>query len=110
MDTEVDVPNPSLTLVPGLYAEVRMKIDQRKDALCVPLDAIERSGESARVYTVQDSVIHAVPVSLGLESAQRIEVLSGLEPGQSVIVGRLAGLKDGQKVRPEPATFDTQGK
>jgi RND family efflux transporter MFP subunit len=111
MDTEVDVPNPSLTLVPGLYAEVDLKIDQRKNVLSVPLDAVERSGDTARVYTVQEpGVIHIVPVTAGLESALRVEILSGLEPGQSVIVGRLAGLKEGQRVRPQPASFDTQGK
>jgi RND family efflux transporter MFP subunit len=111
MDTEVDVPNPSLTLVPGLYAEVDLKTDQRQNVLSVPLDAVERSGDTARVYTVQEpGVIHIVTVTAGLESAQRVEILSGLEPGQSVIVGRLAGLKEGQKVRPQPASFDTQGK
>src|SRR5207237_7086199 len=40
MDTEVDVPNPALTLIPGMYAEVNLRVDERRDALSVPLDAV----------------------------------------------------------------------
>jgi RND family efflux transporter MFP subunit len=107
MDTEVDVPNPSLTLLPGLYAEVDLRLDQHDNVLAVPLDAVERTGDTARVYTVQEpGVIHIVPVTLGLESSQRVEIRSGLQEGEQVVVGRLAGLKEGQRVHAEPATFE----
>ncbi len=111
MDTEVDVPNPSLTILPGLYAEVDLRLDQHNNVLAVPLDAVERIGDTARVYTVQaPGVIHIVPVTLGLESSQRVEIRSGLQDGEQVVVGRLAGFKEGQKVLAEPATFESQGK
>ena len=59
MDTEVDVPNPSLTLIPGMYAEVNLHVEERKNALTLPLDAVEGTGASARVYLVQQQgVIH----------------------------------------------------
>jgi len=100
MDTEVDVPNPALTLIPGMYAEVNLRVDERKNALSVPLDAVDRSGSSARVYTVLPvGLIHIIPVVLGLENDQRVEVRSGLQEGDVVIVGRHAGLKDGQRVQ-----------
>jgi RND family efflux transporter MFP subunit len=100
MDTEVDVSNPSLTLIPGMYAEVDLRVDERSSALCVPLDAVDRSGSNPLVYTVQPSgVIHIVPVTLGMENAQRVEVRSGLQEGDVVVVGRRAGLKDGQPVQ-----------
>jgi multidrug efflux pump subunit AcrA (membrane-fusion protein) len=44
-------------------------------------------------------VIHIVPVTLGMENAQRVEVRSGLQEGDVVVVGRRAGLKDGQPVQ-----------
>lgn len=101
MDTEVDVPNPTLTLIPGMYAEVKLRLDSRANALSVPLDAVDRGGASPRVYTVASSgVIHVVPVMVGLENDQRIEVLSGLKEGDVVVVGRRAGLKEGQQVQP----------
>src|SRR4029077_17353975 len=48
MDTEVDVPNPALTLIPGMYAEVNLRVDERHNALAVPLDAVDRSGSMYR--------------------------------------------------------------
>jgi RND family efflux transporter MFP subunit len=104
MDTEVDVPNPSLTLIPGMYAEVNLRTDERHNVLSIPLDAVDRSGSGARVYTVTpDGVLHITPVTLGLESDQRVEVMSGLQEGDAVVVGRHAGLKDGQPVQVRPA-------
>jgi len=100
MDTEVDVLNPTLTLIPGMYAEVNLQIDSRRDALSVPLDAVDRSESAPRVFTVTSSGgIHIVPVALGLENDQRVEVRSGLQEGQVVVSGRLAGLREGQQVQ-----------
>ena len=100
MDTEVDVPNPALTLIPGMYAEVDLRVDERRGALSVPLDAVDRSGPSARVFTVTSAgVMRIIPVTLGLENDQRVEVLSGLQEGDVVVVGRHAGLKEGQQVQ-----------
>jgi RND family efflux transporter MFP subunit len=100
MDTEVDVPNPALTLIPGMYAEVNLRVDERRNALSVPLDAVDRSGSSSRVYAVSPTgMIRIVPVALGLENDQRVEVRSGLQEGDVVVVGRHAGLKDGQQVQ-----------
>jgi hypothetical protein len=44
-------------------------------------------------------MIQVTPVTLGLETAQRVEVQSGLQEGDVVVVGRRAGLKNGQKVQ-----------
>jgi RND family efflux transporter MFP subunit len=102
MDTQVDVQNPSLTLVPGMYAEVNLNLDDRKGALTVPIDAIEGAGNAAHVFVVRDSgVVQSVPVTVGLETAQKVEILNGLQLGDVVIVGRHSGLKNGQKVTPK---------
>jgi RND family efflux transporter MFP subunit len=104
MDTEVDVPNPTLTLIPGMYAEVNLRTDERRNVLSIPLDAVDRSGSAARVYTVTaDGILHITPITLGLESDQRVEVMSGLQEGDAVVLGRHAGLKDGQQVQVRPA-------
>ncbi len=99
MDTEVDVPNPALTLIPGMYAEVTLRLDGRTNVLTVPIDAVDRSGPSPRVFSVTPAgVIHIVPITTGLETAQRVEVQSGLQEGDAVVVGRRAGLKEGEQV------------
>ena len=103
MKTEVDVPNPTLVLVPGMYAEVDLFTEQRKHVLTVPVEAVDGSGSSARVFTVQPSgIIQIIPVGLGIETARQIEIRSGdLKEGDDVIVGSRAGLKDGNKVQPK---------
>lgn len=99
MDTEVDVQNPSLTLIPGMYAEVNLHIAESRGALAVPLDAVDRSTAAARVFVVASGVIHIVPVTLGLETDQNVEILSGVREGDTVVAGRHAGLREGQKVQ-----------
>jgi RND family efflux transporter MFP subunit len=101
MKTEVDVPNPSLVLVPGMYAEVDLETEQRKDVLSVPVEAVDGSGTAARVFTVQsDGTVRIIPVALGIETAHAIEIRSGnLKDGDRVVVGSRAGLKEGSKVR-----------
>ncbi len=95
MKTEVDVPNPTLVLVPGMYAEVDLVTEQRRNVLSVPVEAVDGSGSSARVFTVQPSGrIEVVPVGLGIETARRIEIRSGdLKEGDNVVVGSRSGLQ-----------------
>lgn len=106
MKTEVDVANPTLELVPGMYAEVDLITEQRKDALTVPVEAVDGSGDSARVFTVQPAgTIRILPVRIGIESAQRVEVRSNeLHLGDEVVVGSRSNLKEGMKVRPKVVT------
>jgi RND family efflux transporter MFP subunit len=103
MKTEVDVPNSTLELVPGMYAEVDLITEQRRGVLTVPVEAIDGSGNSARVFTVQPSgAIQVIPVSLGIEDARRVEIRSrGLKQGDVVVVGPRSGLKDGLRVLPK---------
>lgn len=99
MDTEVDVPNPDLTLIPGMYAEVKLHIAEGRGALAVPLDTVDRSTSDARVYVVAPpGMIHIVTATLGLETDQNVEITSGLREGDVVVAGRHAGLREGQAV------------
>jgi RND family efflux transporter MFP subunit len=101
MKTEVDVPNPSLVLIPGMYAEVDLITDQKRGALAIPVEALDVSGTGARVFVVGPSgAIRVLPVVPGIETAQQVEIKSGdLKEGDRVVVGSRAGLKDGDAVR-----------
>jgi multidrug efflux pump subunit AcrA (membrane-fusion protein) len=90
-----------LKLIPGMYAEVSLRVEERKGVLSVPLDAVDRSDTSTpRVFKVtQAGMLRVVAVKLGLETDQRVEIKSGLEEGDAVVTGRHAGLKDGQQVQ-----------
>jgi len=109
MATEVDVPNSDGTLIPGMYAEVRLHLADRKDVLSVPLDAVDGIGTSApQAWVVHDDTAHLVSVKPGLQTASRIQILSGLSAGDHVIVGRHTGLAEGEKVSPALATYEPQ--
>ena len=111
MKTEVDVPNPRLELIPGMYAEVDLTTEQRKNVLSVPVEAVDGSGDSARVFTVGASgVIQILPVRLGIQTAQRVEIRSGdLREGDNVVVGSRSDLKSGVTVQSKLVTLTGDG-
>ncbi len=108
MDTEVDVPNPDLVLIPGMYAEVRLTMQDHPKALTVPLDAIDGAGSnSQRAYVIgPDHTVRVVNVTTGLENSDRVEVLAGLQDGDMVVIGRHAELRQGERVRPRLVESD----
>jgi RND family efflux transporter MFP subunit len=101
MITEIEVPNPNLELMPGMYATVVLKVEKRLQALAVPTEAV--SGEKApTVYVVNhDNQIEERAVKLGLETPDKYEVLSGLQEGDLVVIGNRSGFQAGQKVEPK---------
>jgi RND family efflux transporter MFP subunit len=101
MHTEVDVPNPNRILLPGLYAEAVLTLDQKVKVLAVPIQAVNQS-ERNTVYVVTPSnKIEIRPVKLGIQTATDAEVLSGLTEGESIVVSDRSGLKAGQEVQPK---------
>ena len=101
MITEIEVPNPKLELVPGMYATVLLKVEKRPQALAIPTEAVI-AGSPPTVYIVNpDNRIEERPVKLGLETPDKYEVLSGLHEGELVVIGNPSGFQAGQKVRPK---------
>jgi RND family efflux transporter MFP subunit len=110
MDTEVDVPNHDGTLIPGMYAEVHLHLAARQNVLSVPLDAVDGLGTSVQhAYVVRDGIVHLITVKTGLQTPTRVEILSGLQSGDKVIVGRHTGLSDGETVDAEPSGYESNG-
>ena len=101
MHTEVDVKNPDRVLVPGLYAEADLTLEQREDIPSIPLQAVNHEAAKTTVFVVNPSgVVEDVPVTLGLQTASDAEVVSGLHEGEQVVVSDRSGLKPGEKVTP----------
>jgi RND family efflux transporter MFP subunit len=107
MDTEVDVPNPDGSLIPGMYAEVHLHLAARPHVLSAPLDAVDGLGTSSQqAWVVRGGIVHLTSVTTGIETPVRVEILSGLNDGDNVIVGRHTGLADGERVDAEPVTYE----
>ena len=85
--------------LPGMYAEVRLTTERKDDVLLVSKRALVREEEAVFVFVVQpDDTAKRVRVELGLEDAERAEVLSGLSEGDEVVITGQAGLSDGGKI------------
>lgn len=102
METEVDVPNPTGELIPGMFAEVDLTLAASKDALAVPVSALKERDGGRSVYVVDTSGKVAIRrVETGIETALLSEVRKGLEPGDMVIVSNAGQLTAGQTVKPK---------
>ena len=106
MHTEVNVPNPTGELLPGVYAEATLTLTRIGDALAVPVEAIDRGADRPSVWIVDASNhIERRAVELGIEgqTENETEVLSGLHEGEEVIISDRAGLHAGETVTPHLA-------
>jgi RND family efflux transporter MFP subunit len=102
METEVDVVNPQMVLMPGMYAEAVLELEKRVRTLAVPVTALANMDTAANVLVVSPSrQLERWPVKLGIETPDRIEVLAGLREGDLVLVGSRSQFKAGQTVEPK---------
>ena len=106
MDTEVDVPNPDLVLIPGMYAEATLTLERRNDVLTIPILAVDigsdESSGQALVVTPENR-IESRKLQLGVQTETKIEVKSGLREGELVVTGNRANIKPDHLVRPKLA-------
>jgi RND family efflux transporter MFP subunit len=102
METEIDFDNRDGHLIPGMYAETRLSLRTKKDALTIPLEAVTRNGNDATVLAVNaKNIVEERHVRLGVEDEKRVEVVSGLTDGERVIIGNRSEFHNGQRVQPK---------
>ena len=106
MQVEIDVPNPGYHLQPGMYADVVLAADGRKNVLIVPVNAIQRDQNKTSVLVVDpQNRVQAREVQTGMQSSNNVEIVAGLSAGERVIVGNLGSYQPGELVRPKEAVF-----
>jgi len=99
METEIDFENRDGKLFPGMYAETVLQTAQKASALLVPLEAVTRDQGEARVLAINaQNTVEERMVKLGLQGKTRVEVLSGLNEGDRVIIGNQSQFRAGEKV------------
>jgi len=104
MTVEMEVPNPKLELIPGMYANVVLKADQRLHAVAIPTEAVS-TGKSTVLVVNANNEVEQRNITLGLETPTKFEVLSGLNEGDMVLIGNTSQLKPGEKVEPKLANL-----
>jgi RND family efflux transporter MFP subunit len=102
MQTEIDCQNRDGRLIPGMYTESRLMLQEEKNTLTVPLEAVSRNGEDATVLAVDSqNTLGERHVKLGLEDGSGVEVLSGLADGDRVVIGNRSQFHNGEKIQPK---------
>ncbi|NBV20807.1 MAG: efflux RND transporter periplasmic adaptor subunit [Proteobacteria bacterium] len=99
MEAEVNVVNKNLDLTPGMYATARLLLDRRNQTLVVPVEAVARQKTATVLVVNRQNQIEERTVKIGLETATKLEILTGLKQGDLVAVGARGLVKPGQKVQ-----------
>ena len=100
MLAEIEIPNPNGDLRPGAYASVQLEVERKRDALLVPVEAllVEKAGTSA--FTLAGGKAKKIPVQTGFNDGTNVEITSGVNPDQVVILIGKQPLNDGQPISP----------
>lgn len=85
----------------GLFGRARFTLGERQ-ALLVPVAALEREGQLERVYVNENGTARARLITTGVRHGDRLEVLSGLTAGESLLLPMEGRLRDGARVEVRP--------
>ena len=95
-------PNPDRVLKPGMFIEARLATSTRANATVVPEDAVQPLRTANVVWAVADGKASRRVVQLGARSQGVVEVLSGVQPGELVVVGGLERMAEGMPLAAQP--------
>lgn len=99
--TEVQLANPDGALMPGMYANVDLTTRRQDPPLLIPGDTLVVRADGPQVALVTpDKTVHFQRIQLGRDYGDRLEVLSGLQPGQQIIVNPGDSIREKAKVNP----------
>lgn len=99
MVVEAVVPNPDGYLRPGLFATAELLLPKKGSEIYVPVSAVQKMGEVAKVYIVRDGIAREQVVALGDADQGKVIIRAGLT-GKEIVVARPEQIRDGDAVRP----------
>jgi len=102
---EIEVDNPSGTLLTGSYAEVHLKVATHAATLLLPVNTLLFRSEGLQVGVVKDGKVVLTAVTPGRDFGNQIEVVSGLKPDDQVIINPPDSIVSGQQVQIVQATL-----
>jgi RND family efflux transporter MFP subunit len=96
---EIRVPNPEAVLLSGMYATARIVTERASGGVIVPREAVTTRAGKRVALVVTGETVKAVDVTEGLSDGQRIQILTGLTAGDTVVADARRQLADGTRVR-----------
>ena len=108
--TELQVPNADGQLLPGMSAEIKFELPQAGHTLLIPGSAVVVRPDGPKVMTVDaQNAIRFRPVKLGRDLGGKIEILSGLDAGHSLVANPSDELREGLEVKVQVEAFQKLG-
>jgi RND family efflux transporter MFP subunit len=108
--TEVDIPNTSHNLLPGMFVYIGFAISPAGTRWRLPATAVIVDANGTRVVTVGDqNTLHFQPVTLARDFGDSIEIQAGLQGGEAIVKQPTVSLQEGQVVRPMGSTSGPSG-
>jgi len=92
------IDNQDGLLAPGMFGRFEIAYEKHADALVIPANAVLVEDNESVVYVVDDGAAVRRPITTGIEENGNVEVLSGLEGDEHIIVTGQSGLRDGSRV------------
>jgi RND family efflux transporter MFP subunit len=96
---EIDVANPTSTLLTGSYAEVHLKVSTQPSTFIIPVNTLIFRSEGLRVGIVKDGKVALTAVTPGHDFGNQIEIVSGLKSDDQVIINPPDSIINGQQVQ-----------
>ena len=96
---EIDVANPTSTLLTGSYAEVHLKVTTQPSTFIIPVNTLIFRSEGLRVGIVKDGKVALTAVTPGHDFGNQIEIVAGLKPDDQVIINPPDSIVTGQQVQ-----------
>jgi multidrug efflux system membrane fusion protein len=92
-------PNETKTLYPNQFVNIQLLLDTHKDVTTMPTAGVQRGVPGTFVYLVNsDDTVSVRKIELGVTDGDRVEVRSGLQPGDKIVVDGADKLRDGAKI------------
>ncbi len=107
---EIDVDNPTGTLLTGSYAEVHLKVPTPASTLLLPVNTLVFRSEGLHVGVVKDGKVMLTAVTTGHDFGNQIEIVSGVKPNDQVIINPPDSIVSGQAVQIVQATLPGDSK
>jgi len=106
---EIDIPNPDLSLKPGMYGRLSLIVDRHPKSIILPAEAVLVQESGASAFTVVDGTVKRVPITIGYDGGDFLEVTRGLTGNETVILSGQDEVTDGTPVEPTTVVprFDT---
>jgi RND family efflux transporter MFP subunit len=102
---EIDVNNPSGTLLTGSYAEVHLAVPTQASTFLIPVNTLIFRSEGLRVGVVKDGKVVLTAVTPGHDFGNQIEIVSGLKSDDQIIINPPDSILTGQQVQIVQATL-----